>query len=232
MKILPPSRKSCLAALLLAGCCCAVADPATTSTPAAQDPVKTQAMTPATPPDPSVPSPAQDNEPPTLVSPDEDNGHSGIAPRMDSQAPGPFEAEPETAAMNPAAAEGADVTGMEEAPDALPADVPVIDPATLHGDWIVREQHPEAGEVVTLFSINPDNSFAGTMTVAGNVVWRYSGNWYLDDNLITWFYNQSTPPLMLEDETEVDEIIAVDSEKLVYRSGKRDVLETLYRASN
>jgi hypothetical protein len=70
------------------------------------------------------------------------------------------------------------------------------------------------------------------MTVAGNVVWRYSGNWYLDDNLITWFYNQSTPPLMLEDETEVDEIIAIDSEKLVYRSGKRDVLETLYRASN
>ena len=151
---------------------------------------------------------------------------------MDSQAPGPFEAEPETAAMNPAAAEGGDVTGMEEAPDAVPADVPVIDPATLYGEWIVREQHPEAGEVVTLFSINPDNSFAGTMTVAGNVVWRYSGNWYLDDNLITWFYNQSTPPLVLEDETEVDEIIAIDSEKLVYRSGKRDVLETLYRASN
>jgi len=232
MKILPPSRKSCLGALLLAGCCCAVADPATTSTPATQNPMKTPAMTPAAPRDPSVRSPVQDTEPPMVVSPDEDGGNSEIAPRMDSQAPGPFEAEPETAAMNPAAAEGGDVTGMEEAPDAVPADVPVIDPATLYGEWIVREQHPEAGEVVTLFSINPDNSFAGTMTVAGNVVWRYSGNWYLDDNLITWFYNQSTPPLVLEDETEVDEIIAIDSEKLVYRSGKRDVLETLYRASN
>jgi hypothetical protein len=37
---------------------------------------------------------------------------------------------------------------------------------------------------------------------------------------------------MLEDETEVDELVSVDREKLVYRSGKRDVLETLYRANN
>jgi len=102
---------------------------------------------------------------------------------------------------------------------------------TLYGEWTVREQHPEAGEVVTLFSINSDSSFAGTMTVAGDVVWSYSGNWYLDGNLITWFYTESTPPLMLADETEVDEIILIDSEKLTYRSGTRDVLETLYRAN-
>jgi hypothetical protein len=132
--------------------------------------------------------------------------------------------EPAAAEMDPAAGTEAEDDPAEAAP------VAAIDPVTLHGEWTVKEQHPDAGEVVTLFSINPDNSFAGTMTVAGNVVWSYSGNWYLDGNLITWFYTLSTPPLMLADETEVDEIVSVDSEKLVYRSGKRDVLETLYRA--
>jgi hypothetical protein len=132
--------------------------------------------------------------------------------------------EPAAAEMDPAAG----IKGEDDPAEAAP--VAAIDPVTLHGEWTVKEQHPDAGEVVTLFSINPDNSFAGTMTVAGNVVWSYSGNWYLDGNLITWFYTRSTPALMLADETEVDEIVSVDSEKLVYRSGKRDVLETLYRA--
>ena len=135
-------------------------------------------------------------------------------------------------AQTPAGEPGLDATTDPESVDSpatLSAPAATFTPESLHGDWTVREQHPDAGEVVTLFSINPDSSFAGTMTVAGNVVWRYSGNWYLDDNLITWFYTESTPPLMLVDTTEVDEIISVDDEKLVYRSGKRDVLETLYR---
>ena len=126
-----------------------------------------------------------------------------------------------------------DATGDPESADLQAASsAPAIAPESLHGQWTVKEQHPDAGEVITLFSINPDSSFAGTMTVAGNVVWSYSGNWYLDGNLITWFYTQSTPPLMLVDETEVDEIITIDSEKLTYRSGKRDVVETLYRENN
>lgn len=146
----------------------------------------------------------------------------------ESQAVAPAAARPdaelEVAEIDPAA-------GIQDEDDpGHAASAAVIDPVTLHGEWTVKEQHPDAGEVVTLFSINPDSSFAGTMTVAGNVVWSYSGNWYLDGNLITWFYTLSEPPLMMADETEVDEIVAVDSEKLIYRSGKRDVVETLYRA--
>jgi hypothetical protein len=157
-----------------------------------------------------------------------DTGKPVAEGAVESQAIAPAAAlpkdEPAAAEMDPAAG----IQGEDDPAEAAP--LSAIDPMTLHGEWTVKEQHPDAGEVVTLFSINPDNSFSGTMTVTGNVVWRYSGNWYLDGNLITWFYTRSEPPLMLADETEVDEIVSVDSEKLVYRSGKRDVLETLYRA--
>jgi hypothetical protein len=181
----PSFQRTCLAALLLAGCCSAIAEP-DTGNPVVQEAEQTQATAPVA---------------------------------------APPEAEPATAEIDPAAG----MQDEDDSGDAAP--VAAIDPATLHGEWMVKEQHPDAGEVVTLFSVNPDSSFAGTMTVAGNVVWSYSGNWYLDGNLITWFYTESTPPLMLVDETEVDEIIAVDSEKLVYLSGKRDVQETLYRVT-
>jgi len=214
----PTLQKTCLAALLLAGCCTAIAE-SDTGNPVAQNPVEAQAIAPVTPAaaattDPVAQVPVISNDPMT--------------------APAPPDHSVETAGMNPAAgepvADDAADAGSIDVPEAPSTAVAVIDPETLYGEWTVKEQHPDAGEVVTLFSINADSSFAGTMTVAGNVVWSYSGNWYLDGNLITWFYTQSTPALMLADETEVDEIIAIDSEKLIYRSGKRDVLETLYRS--
>ncbi len=160
----------------------------------------------------------------TLAQPD--TGNPVAQGAVESEAIAPATARPD----DEAATTEFDTPDAGDASDSGSVPVAAIDPEALHGEWTVKEEHPEAGEVVTLFSINPDSSFAGTMTVAGKVVWRYSGNWYLDGNLITWFYTQSTPPLMLVDETEVDELVSVDNEKLVYRSGKRDVLETLYRA--
>ncbi len=212
--------KTCLAALLLAGCGSTLADPDTLN-PVAQQPVEARAPAPVTttaPPaaatDPAAVAPVVASEPMSAAEPPGDE---------------PVTAELDDAGGEPDAYAAGD-PGPEDVPDAPSAAAVAIEPETLYGTWTVREQHPDAGEVVTLFSINPDSTFAGTMTVAGNVVWDYSGNWYLEGNLITWFYTRSTPPLMLVDETEVDEIVAVDSEKLTYRSGKRDVLETLYRS--
>jgi hypothetical protein len=218
MKSHPTLQKTCLAALLLAGCCTAIAEQGT-GKPVAQNPVEVQAIAPATP------AAAATTDPVARVP---------VISNVPMTAPAPPDHAVETVEINSAAGEPV----ADDAADAGSIDVPetpsnavaIIKPETLYGEWMVKEQHPDAGEVVTLFSINADSSFAGTMTVAGNVVWSYSGNWYLDGNLITWFYTQSTPALMLADETEVDEIIAVDSEKLTYRSGKRDVLETLYRS--
>jgi hypothetical protein len=214
----PSFQKTCLAALLLAGSCSAAAEP-DSGIPVAQNPVAAQAIAPVVP-----------AAPPAAVAGTDPAAQATEVTNDTTPAAAPPDAEPETADMNPAAGEpdSADA-GPVDVPEMPPATVAAINPEMLYGQWTVKEQHPDAGEVVTLFSINPDSSFAGTMTVAGNVVWSYSGNWYLDGNLITWFYTQSTPPLMLVDETEVDEIITVDSDKLVYRSGKRDVLETLYR---
>jgi hypothetical protein len=205
-------QKARLAALLLACCGYAIAEPVT-GTPAAQETAQSQTNVPAMPANQAATG-SGDQEP---VMPDSDAPVGSMVEDAEN---------PDTGESAMDASGDPESAGTPEIPSAF-----TLAPASLHGQWTVREQHPEAGEVVTLFSINPDNSFAGTMTVAGNVVWSYSGNWYLDDNLITWFYTESTPPLMLVDETEVDEIISVDSEKLVYRSGKRDVLETLYRVS-
>jgi hypothetical protein len=214
----PTFQKNCLAALLLAGCCCAIAEP-DTGNPVVQNPVEAQAIAPVTPAaaataDPVARVPVGANDPMTASTlPDQEMETVGVDPT----------------AAEPVTGNDADA-GSVDVPETPSAAVAGIDPETLYGEWTVKEEHPDAGEVVTLFSINADSSFAGTMTVAGNIVWSYSGNWYLDGNLITWFYTQSTPALMLADETEVDEIIAVDSQKLTYRSGKRDVVETLYRS--
>jgi hypothetical protein len=226
--------KTSLATLLLACCTSGIAQPEAGSQVLQQGTVDLQATAPAMPADrtatgQTVPATASTVNPMANSSPTENPGN---------QAAGTGDGTHEIATVAPddplpageAEAGAPEEAGLVEDPETLSAPGPVIDPVTLYGEWTVKEQHPDAGEVVTLFSINSDSSFAGTMTVAGNVVWRYSGNWYLDGNLITWFYTQSTPPLMLADETEVDEIIDVDSEKLIYRSGKRDVLETLYRA--
>jgi len=232
----PSYQTTCLATLLLAACCSAVAEP-DTMRPAAQDPVESQA-TAVTTTNSAAAAPVIADDPMPAASPVGNDGNPVAASRGEVQAPAPvpLDDEPVTEEMTPAAGEpvidDAADAGSVDNPEAAAAPVAAIDPVTLYGEWTVKEQHPEAGEVVTLFSINSDSSFAGTMTVAGNVVWSYSGNWYLDGNQITWFYTQSTPPLMLVDETEVDEIIVVDNEKLTYRSGKRDVLETLYRANN
>lgn len=225
-------QKTCLTALLLAGSCCAMAEPAATPNPAQHSPAVAQVTAPAGPATQPAAATGPAGDPAAAVPPAGMTGNAaalaGAAARMSD----PQDTGAETAGM-PAPAGETDVG--EEAgagPDDPAAAVAAIDPETIYGDWTVKEQHPDAGEVVTLFSINADNSFAGTMTVAGNVVWTYSGSWYLDGNQITWFYNSSTPPLALADETEVDEIVSVDGEKLIYRSGKRDVLETLYRASD
>lgn len=135
--------------------------------------------------------------------------------------------EPVEASAQPEEESAGDaLTPAGEQAESRPPSFPV---ESLHGRWTVKEQHPESGEVVTLFSVNGDSTFAGTMTVAGEVVWTYSGNWYLDGNHITWVYNESTPPLMQVNEAEVDEILTIDEEKLTYHSGTRDVVETLYR---
>jgi len=227
----PSYQTTCMAALLLAACCAAVAEPGSISL-AAQDPVESQAAAPARP-DAAAGQAAREpvvaTDPMPAGSPLQ-RGNPVAADDGATQALATAVPEDTLPAGEPEFDNAGDAGAVSD-PEAADTPMAAIDPLTLYGEWTVKEQHPEAGEVVTLFSINSDSSFAGTMTVAGNVVWSYSGNWYLDGNLITWFYTESTPSLMLADETEVDEIILVDSEKLTYRSGTRDVLETLYRAN-
>jgi len=249
-------KTSCLAVLLLTGYGLAIAEPASQEPAAAAveaqassvaaEAAAAETQAPAVAADAALPQqtattadePGTEPEPAAAVIESAPADVDASVPEIeaaDKQVAPVSELKPPLAAPEEAEA-GPAVADSPHSGDALTPDVPAADtPAaefsaeSLYGQWIVKEQHPEAGEVVTLFSINSDASFAGTLTVAGEVVWTYSGAWSLDGNLITWIYTESTPPLMQVNEAEIDEILSIDDEKLTYRSGTRDVVETLYR---
>ena len=57
---------------------------------------------------------------------------------------------------------------------ALP-DSMVINPVTLVGEWHATEHHPERGKIDTVFVINADATFSGSLSINSQPVWQYSG---------------------------------------------------------
>ena len=105
----------------------------------------------------------------------------------------------------------------------------VFDAGTLAGTWLASESHPDKERIETVFVINTDQTFTGTMSINGEVAWTYGGNWALDGNNITWHYTKSSLTLLESRQTETDEILSVDENTLTYRSGSRDAISTLKR---
>ena len=105
----------------------------------------------------------------------------------------------------------------------------VITPEKIVGEWHATEVHPEQGNIDTVFVINADTSFSGSLTINSEPVWQYSGVWKLEGNRITWDYLKSSLVLLHEDKAETDEILSVSDKALTYRSGRRGTENTLYR---
>jgi hypothetical protein len=105
----------------------------------------------------------------------------------------------------------------------------VITPETIVGEWHATEAHPERGNIDTVFVINADASFSGSLVINNEPVWQYSGVWKLEGNRITWEYLKSNLVLLQEDKAETDEILSVTDNALTYRSGRRGTENTLYR---
>jgi len=111
---------------------------------------------------------------------------------------------------------------------ALP-DSMVINPVTLVGEWHATEHHPERGKIDTVFVINADATFSGSLSINSQPVWQYSGGWQLEGNRITWEYLKSSLVLLQEDKAETDEILSVTDTDLTYRSVRRGTENTLHR---
>ena len=107
----------------------------------------------------------------------------------------------------------------------------VITPEAIVGEWHATEAHPEQGNIDTVFVINADASFSGSLAVNDEPVWHYSGVWKLEGNRITWEYLKSSLVLLNEDKAETDEILSVTDNALTYRSGRRGTEHILYRIS-
>jgi hypothetical protein len=110
------------------------------------------------------------------------------------------------------------------------ADAESINPGEIVGKWHATEQHPDQGNIETIFIINADNTFAGTMTINNTPAWQYTGTWTLKDNQITWVYLESNIILLQEDKEDIDIILSVSDESLTYRSLRRGKESTLQRA--
>jgi len=105
----------------------------------------------------------------------------------------------------------------------------VITSEAIVGEWHATEAHPERGNVDTVFVINADASFSGSLAINNEPVWQYSGVWKLEGNRITWEYLKSSLVLLNEDMAATDEILSVTDNALTYRSGRRGTENTLYR---
>ena len=106
----------------------------------------------------------------------------------------------------------------------------VISPEIIVGEWHATESHPQRGDIETVFVINADTTFSGSLSINSQPAWQYSGVWKLEGNRITWEYLKSTLVLLQEDKAETDEILSVTDTMLTYRSVRRGTENTLYRA--
>lgn len=105
----------------------------------------------------------------------------------------------------------------------------VISPETIYGEWQATENHPQRGDIDTVFVINADGTFSGSLSINGEPVWQYSGTWELEGNRITWEYLESSIILLQEDKADIDEVLSVTGDTLTYRSLRRDTVSTLQR---
>ena len=111
----------------------------------------------------------------------------------------------------------------------VPSEPVPVTPGAIVGKWHATENHPERGNIDTVFEINADRTFSGSLSINNETVWNYSGDWKLKGSRITWEYRQSNLVLLQEDKAETDEILSVTDETLTYRSVRRGTENTLHR---
>jgi len=104
-----------------------------------------------------------------------------------------------------------------------------ISAETIVGEWHASEDHPDRGKIDTVFVINADTTFSGSLSINSEPVWQYSGIWKLEGNRITWEYRKSSLVLLQEDKAETDEILSVTDTDLTYRSVRRGTENILHR---
>jgi hypothetical protein len=101
-----------------------------------------------------------------------------------------------------------------------------VSPRLLIGKWSASATMPNGAVMATDLALTQDMKFNGSATVQGKEFWTYSGTWEVKGSQLIWHYENSSQPLPESAKTDIDDIVAVDAEKLVLASkltGKQSV---------
>jgi hypothetical protein len=110
------------------------------------------------------------------------------------------------------------------------AEATPISPIALVGKWSGSEKMPDGNTVVVQLAFTQSQKFTGSSAVNGKIFWTYSGTWEVNGNQLTWHYEESSRALPESAKMDVDEIVALDAEKLVLLSRLNGKQSTFLRA--
>jgi hypothetical protein len=90
--------------------------------------------------------------------------------------------------------------------------------SALVGKWFGTATRPNGPMLATTFELKGDATFQGTVNANGTPFWVFGGTWECKGGRLTWTYQESSRPLSDAAKVDTDEIVSVDTERLVLRS--------------
>jgi hypothetical protein len=111
------------------------------------------------------------------------------------------------------------------------AQTAAISPMALVGKWSGSEKMPDGNTIVVQLALTQNQRFVGSSAVNGRTFWTYSGTWEVNGNQLTWHYETSSLVLADSAKADIDDIVALDAEKLVLLSRLNGKQSTFLRVT-
>ncbi len=75
------------------------------------------------------------------------------------------------------------------------------------------------GNVTAKVTLSENGKFSGVLYKNNNLTWVYSGSWILSGNKLTWYYEESTPPLQpgMKNKPDVNQVLSFDKDSFVLK---------------
>jgi len=86
------------------------------------------------------------------------------------------------------------------------------------GKWSATDTMSSGAGLAMDLAMTQSMKFSGSAKMHGKEFWTFSGTWEIQGNEITWHYDKSSRALADAAKNDTDEIISVDTEKMVLQS--------------
>ena len=105
-----------------------------------------------------------------------------------------------------------------------------VSPIALVGRWKSSAVHSSGASVIVNVTLGRNMKFHGTATVNDKPAMEYAGTWEVSGTTLVWRYENDTADMAAIGKVDTDEIVSVDSDKLVLRSSLSGKLREYLRA--